>query len=65
MDYISVKEAAEKWSISTRRVQILCEQNRIDGVIRFNNSWAIPKGAVKPADARVRSGKYIKNSDKE
>ena len=29
MDYISTKEAAEKWGISERRIQKLCEDNRI------------------------------------
>lgn len=31
MDYIAVKEAAEKFQLSERRVQKLCETNRIDG----------------------------------
>lgn len=31
MDYISVKEAAIKFELSERRVQKLCETNRIDG----------------------------------
>lgn len=58
MDYITVKEAAEKWGITTRRVQVLCGQGKIPGVIRFGNTWAIPKDAVKPADRR-----YIKNNN--
>ena len=36
MEYISVKEAAEKWGISERRIQRLCSEDRIKGVIRFN-----------------------------
>ena len=31
MNYISVKAASEKWGISERRIQKLCEENRIDG----------------------------------
>ncbi|MCL2152605.1 MAG: helix-turn-helix domain-containing protein [Oscillospiraceae bacterium] len=52
MDYISTKEAAEKWGISERRIQKLCEDNRIPGAIRFSRVWAIPKDTDKPADAR-------------
>jgi len=33
MDYISTKEAAEKWGISERRTQKLCEEGRIPGVV--------------------------------
>ena len=49
LNYISVKDAANKWNISERRVQKLCEGNRIEGVIRFGHSWMIPKEAKKPA----------------
>jgi len=55
MDSISVKEAAEKWKVSERWVQKLCEENRISGVIRFGRSWAIPKYAEKPKDGRLKS----------
>lgn len=61
MEYLSIKEIAEKWKISPRRIQVLCSSNRIDGVIRIGNIWAIPKDAIKPKDARIKTGKYIKN----
>ena len=54
MDYMSTKEAAEKWRISERRIQKLCEENRIEGVIRFSRVWAIPAGTEKPTDARLK-----------
>ena len=54
MEYITAKEAAEKWGISQRRVQVLCEQDRVDGAKRLGWAWAIPKDAPKPADARVK-----------
>lgn len=54
MEYISTKEAAEKWGISERRIQKLCEEGRIDGVVRFSRVWAIPKDAPKPQDLRKK-----------
>ena len=57
MDYINAKEAAEKWKISVRRVQVLCEQGRIKGVERLGNVWAIPRDAEKPLDGRTREMK--------
>ncbi len=50
LDYISVKEAAEKWGISERRIQKLCEGSRIEGIARFGHVWMIPRDAGKPAD---------------
>ena len=54
MEYISIAEAAEKWGITRRRVQALCSQNRIPGLTKFGKSWAIPKDAEKPTDARKK-----------
>ena len=34
--YITVQEAALKWGISPRQVQILCKSNRIDGATRMS-----------------------------
>ena len=54
LEYISAPEAAKKWEISERRVQKLCEENRIPGVAKFSRMWLIPKDAEKPADARYK-----------
>ena len=48
MEYMSAPQAAEKWGISERRVQILCSQNRIPGVSKLGYMWLIPKDAEKP-----------------
>ncbi|MCI2057083.1 MAG: helix-turn-helix domain-containing protein [Oscillibacter sp.] len=64
MDYLSITQTAEKWSISKRRVLTLCSQNRIPDVIRVGTAWAIPANAEKPSDARIKSGKYIGISKK-
>lgn len=56
-DYISVKEAALKWEISERRVPKLCEEKRIEGVMRFGHSWMIPQTAEKPCDLRIKKSK--------
>lgn len=50
MDYISVKEAAKKFEISERRIQKLCETNRITGCTKVSGVWLIPSDAVKPTD---------------
>lgn len=33
-ELITVQSAAQKWSITPRRVQILCNEGRIDGAIK-------------------------------
>ena len=52
MEYMKVAEAAELWGISVRRVRILCQQGKIDGVIQKGRSYLIPADAVKPVDGR-------------
>ena len=48
MDYLTTMEMSKEWGISSRRIAVLCEQNRINGVI----TWLIPQDSIKPADAR-------------
>lgn len=57
-EYMTIKDAAEKWKVSVRWVQILCSEGKIEGAVKFGNVWAIPKTAEKPKDNRVKSGKY-------
>lgn len=54
MEYMSCPEAAKKWGISERRVQILCSKNRIPGVSKLGYMWLIPKDAEKPFDMRKK-----------
>ena len=53
--FMSVKEAAEKWGISDRRVRILCSEGKIPGVTREGRSWMIPADARKPEDGRYKT----------
>ena len=55
-EYMTAAQAAEKWNISQRRVQILCAGGRISGVFKLGEVWAIPKSTLKPADARKSKG---------
>lgn len=52
MNFITAKEAANKWGISQRRVATLCVEERIPFVERVGNIWLIPANAEKPIDAR-------------
>lgn len=65
MEYKSIREMADEWGISKRRIQVLCSENRIEGAVRIGYSWAIPANAKKPEDARIKSGKYRKNKNNE
>ena len=52
MEYMTASQAAKRWSISQRRVQILCAQGRIPGVFKLGEAWAIPADIQKPEDKR-------------
>ena len=53
MNYISVQAASDKFGISRRRVQKLCETNRIYGAQMISGVWVIPEAAEKPDDERL------------
>lgn len=56
--YLTAKEAAEKWGITIRNVQMMCAEGKIEGATKFGRVWAIPEVAKRPEDGRVLSGKY-------
>ena len=57
MEYMSIDDAAKKWGLSVRSVQILCSNGRVPGAVRLSRVWMIPRDAKKPADGRTREGK--------
>ena len=50
--YMTIKQAAEKWDVTPRRIQFLCSKGRIKGATKFGRDWAIPVDAKKPEDKR-------------
>jgi Fic family protein len=53
--FMSVKQAAEKWDISDRRIRVLCSEGRISGAYQEGRGWKIPIDAFKPTDRRYKS----------
>lgn len=51
--YMTTKEASEKWGISQRQVQNHCKKGRLPGVIKVNNGYLIPKTLSRPTFAFV------------
>lgn len=52
------KHIAEPWGLTTRRVQIMCAEDLIQGAVKFGRSWAILEDAEKPVDGRITTGEY-------
>ena len=59
MEYMKVAQAAQLWGISDRRVRILCQQGKIEGVIQNGRSYLIPVDVVKPVDGRKLRHKEV------
>ena len=54
MDYMTLKEASEKWGVSSRQVNYYCVDGRIPGAVKMAGVWLIPKDAEKPIDGRTK-----------
>ena len=68
MEYMTTKEAVEKWNISERRIRQLLGEGRIEGAVKVGSTWNIPKDAIKPTDKRVvrpDNDEFIINLDNE
>lgn len=55
MQYITARQAADKWNVTVRRVQDLCRQHQIHGAVRWGRDWMIPADAHRPTDRRRKN----------
>lgn len=55
--YLSIREAAEKWGVSDRRINQYCSEGRIPGAERIGKAWVIPADAEKPGDPRKQKSR--------
>lgn len=62
MQYLSIRRISEKWGLSAKKVNVLCSEGRIEGTIKIGSYWAVPATAEKTKDGRIKSRKYIKNT---
>lgn len=53
MDLMTTSEMAMVWGISSRRVALLCSQDRVEGALKKGKTWLIPSSAKKPKDKRA------------
>ena len=54
---MTVKEAAEKWGITPRRVNEILRDGRIKGVYKIGTTWVMPDDTQKPPDLRTERKK--------
>jgi len=57
MNYITSQEAADKWGLTRRSVQLYCQNGRIPGAINPGKQWLVPEDAEKPRDNRFSENK--------
>ena len=61
MDYMTLREASEKWGVSSRQVNYYCVEGRIPGAVKMATLWLITKDAKKPVDGRTKQGRALKH----
>lgn len=58
-DHITIQQASTLWNIEPTRIALLCREGRIPGAVKEGRNWFIPADAVRPADGRIRTGRYV------
>lgn len=51
-DYITVEEAAKKWRLTPRSIQLLCKDGQLTGAIKQVGIWLVPANTPKPEKRR-------------
>ncbi|NCD03807.1 MAG: DNA-binding protein [Clostridia bacterium] len=60
MNFLTTTEMSKVWGISSRRISLLCAQDRVEGAFKKGKTWLIPEGTKKPGDPRSK----LKNCEK-
>ena len=50
MDYMTLKEASEKWGVSSRQVNYYCVEGRIPGAVKMPGFGWFPRKTEKPPE---------------
>ena len=53
MDYMTLKEAGEKWGVTPRWIN--------PGAVKMGTVWLIPKNTEKPIDGRTKKARSNRN----
>jgi hypothetical protein len=62
--FIKADEIAERWNVSARQVQALCQEGLVESAVKFGNSWAIPEDAKKPTrTGKLKPGRVPKQNN--
>ena len=61
MDYMTLKEAAEKWGVTPRRVNYYCAVGRITGSVKMAGVWLFLKNAEKPINGMSKQGQELRH----
>ena len=57
IERVTAQEIAEKWGVSLRYVQALCQKGKIPGAERKGRDWMIPMDAARPMDGRTKAAR--------
>ena len=64
IERVTAQEIAEKWGVSLRYVQALCQKGKIPGAERKGRDWMIPMDAARPMDGRTKAARQGQASER-
>ena len=59
MDYLSVKQFAEKYGVSERTIRNYCATGKIEGAFLTGKTWNIPEDAVLPKKSKKKQSPLL------
>ena len=58
-EWKTAEEMAAEWGLTSRRIQIMCKEGRLEGAVKKGHQWLIPANVTRPEN--MRSGPKPKN----
>ena len=58
-EWKTAEEMAAEWGLTSRRIQIMCKEGRLEGAVKKGHQWLIPANVIRPEN--MRTGPKPKN----
>lgn len=65
MEFLTAREIAQQWNISSRMAAYYCKTGKIAGAMKKGKTWLIPAHAEKPVDNRFSKNRIVVDDNPE
>ena len=62
-EWKTADEIATEWGVTSRRIQVMCKEGRLEGAVKKGHQWLIPADVARPEKKRSGPKAKVNTSD--